>query len=568
MKNFAFLPLALLVSACAVGHSDSAEVTIYPAQTVVTVDGSNPVAEAITLRDDKIVGVDSLANLEKQFPKAALNQQYAHSVIIPGLIDPHVHMTLGAMMYGLDWVPPWDMVHPNGVIAGLPSKIELLQSIKTFSSQKPGDTPLILYGYHNLVQGDISKTDLDAISNTRPIILWHYSGHDFYMNTNALELFNITADLHGTYEGVAIDKDGNLTGRIFKDAVEPLLPKIAPYLLNPAHIEKGFNGFETILARGGVTTIAEMGYGIFGREFENKVLARHYSADDPYALYLVPEHRAFSREFGKDSAAKMVEFAETDTRILPQVKLFTDAAFYSQTMKLAAPGYLSGQSKGTDGLWVTQPADLPELMARYWDAGLDIHIHSNGDAAQDSTLAAFARQSEGKDGQRLIIEHAGLITPTQMAKTSELGIGISAASHYVNFMGQDYKPVIEEKADYITPLASAFGAGLRVTVHSDAPLAPPMPLLAAGRHMTRATREGGISTPREKLTADQALRAITIEAAWSLGLEDEIGSIEVGKQANFTIVGVNPLILPGESWGAIPIKGVMLKGVPHELNEK
>jgi len=324
------------------------------------------------------------------------------------------------------------------------------------------------------------------------------------MNTNALELFNITADLHGTYEGVAIDKDGNLTGRIFKDAVEPLLPKIAPYLLNPAHIEKGFNGFETILARGGVTTIAEMGYGIFGREFENKVLARHYSADDPYALYLVPEHRAFSREFGKDSAAKMVEFAETDTRILPQVKLFTDAAFYSQTMKLAAPGYLSGQSKGTDGLWVTQPADLPELMARYWDAGLDIHIHSNGDAAQDSTLAAFARQSEGKDGQRLIIEHAGLITPTQMAKTSELGIGISAASHYVNFMGQDYKPVIEEKADYITPLASAFGAGLRVTVHSDAPLAPPMPLLAAGRHMTRATREGGISTPREKLTADQA----------------------------------------------------------------
>jgi len=91
-------------------------VTIYPAQTVVTVDGSNPVAEAIALRDDKIVGVDSLANLEKQFPKAALNQQYAHSVIIPGLIDPHVHMTLGAMMYGLDWVPPWDMVHPNGVI--------------------------------------------------------------------------------------------------------------------------------------------------------------------------------------------------------------------------------------------------------------------------------------------------------------------------------------------------------------------------------------------------------------------------------------------------------------------
>ena len=567
MKTYAVLPIILLLSACGASHSDSEGVRIFPAQTVVTVDAANPTAEAVAIRDDIIIGVDSLANLERQFPKAQIDEKYGSAVIIPGLIDPHVHMTLGAMMYGLDWVPPWDMQHPNGVIEGLGNKTKLLQSIKSFSLQNSGDNPLILYGYHNLVQGDITKTDLDAISNTRPIILWHYSGHDFYMNSKALELFEITSDLHKTYEGVAVDAAGNLTGRIYEDAVAPLLPKLGPYLLNPKHIQKGFNGFESILTRGGVTTAAEMGYGIFGREFENQVLDAHYNHEDPYTLYLVPEHRAFQREFGDDSAAKIVELSKTDPRILPQVKLFSDAAFYSQTMKLAAPGYLSGQSKGTDGLWVTEPADLPELMARYWDAGLDIHIHSNGDAAQNSTLASFARQSEGEDGQRLIIEHAGLITPAQMSKASELGIGISAASHYVNYMGQDYRPVIAEKADYITPLASAFEAGLRVTVHSDAPLAPPMPLLAAGRHMTRATREGGISTPSEKLTAEQALRAVTIEAAWSLGLEDEIGSIEVGKRANFTIVGVNPMILPGESWGAIPIKGVMLDGVAHDLGE-
>jgi len=567
MRKYILLPAALLLSACAADHSASTGVTIYPAQSVVTVDPSNPAAEAIALRDGKIIGVNSLAALQKQFPKAPMDSRYGQSIILPGLIDPHIHMTLGAMMYGLDWVPPWDMVHPDGLISGINNKTELLQSIEDFSSQKIDDSPLILYGYHNLVQGDIVKADLDAISNTRPIIIWHYSGHDFYMNSKALELFEITPALHETYEGVAIDEGGNLTGRIYEDAVAPLLPKLAPYLLNPQHIEKGFNGFETVLARGGVTTVAEMGYGIFGRTFENQVIDAHYDENDPYALYLVPEHRAFSREFGKESAAKMVEFSEADPRILPQVKLFTDAAFYSQTMKLAAPGYLSGQSKGTDGLWVTKPEDLPDLMAQYWDAGLDIHIHSNGDAAQTSTLAAFAQQSEGKTGQRLIIEHAGLITPPQMATASELGIGISAASHYVNFMGEDYKPVIAEKAEYITPLASAFEAGLRVTVHSDAPLAPPMPLLAAGRHMTRATREGGISTPSEILSAEQALRAVTIEAAWSLGLEDEIGSIEVGKRANFTIVGVNPMILPGESWGAIPIRGVMIDGIAHNLDE-
>lgn len=567
MKHSALLSLAILLTACAAENSDSLGVKIYPAQAVLTVDAVNSISEAIAIKDDKIIGVDSLANLEQQFPKATVDNQYARSVVLPGLIDPHVHMTLGAMMYGLDWVPPWDMPHPNGIISGLSNKSELLQSIERFSSQKNDDSPLILYGYHNLVQGDITKTDLDAISDQHPIIIWHYSGHDFYMNSKALELFKITPELHKTYEGIALDEAGNLTGRVFEDAVAPLLPRLAPYLLNPNHIEKGFNGFETLLKRGGVTAVAELGYGIFGRQFEDQVISAHYDETDAYALYLVPEHRAFNGEFGEESAEKIVEFAANNPRILPQVKLFTDAAFYSQTMKMAPPGYLSGQSKGTDGLWVTQPNDLPGLMKQYWDAGLDIHIHSNGDAAQESTLAAFSQQSDGKAGQRLIIEHAGLITPSQMEKASNLGIGISAASHYVNFMGQDYRPVIADKVDYITPLASAFEAGLSVTLHSDAPLAPPMPLLAAGRHMTRATREGGISTSSEKLTAEQALRAITIEAAWSLGLEDEIGSIEVGKRANFTIVGVNPMILPGESWGAIPIKGVMLDGISHDLGE-
>lgn len=565
MKHIAFLTSALIFAACDTTEPDGT--IIYPAQTIVTVDKYQPTAEAVAVRNGEIVGVGKLTSLQSQFTSAPIDSQFEGKILIPGLIDPHIHMTLGAMMYGLDWVPPWDMPHPDGLVEGIANKTDLLQRIAEKAAQRTDASPLILYGYHNLVQGDVDRTDLDGISDSRPIIIWHYSGHDFYMNTPALELFEITADLHETYEGVALDASGELTGRIYEDAVAPLLPKLGPYLLNPAHIEKGFNGFEKLLAEGGVTTVAEMGYGIFGRSLEDNFLSQHYTNDDTYNLYLVPEHRAFAREFGEDSAQIIVDMAAADPRILPQVKLFTDAAFYSQTMKLAAPGYLSGQSAGTDGLWVTPPEDLPDLIARYWDNGLDIHIHSNGDAAQDSTLAAFAQQTDGKAGQRLIIEHAGLITPPQMEKAAELGIGISAASHYVNFMGTDYRPVIEDKADFITPLASALSAGLRVTLHSDAPLAPPMPLVAAGRHMTRATREGGVSTPDERLNAEQALRAVTLDAAWSLGLEDKIGSIEVGKQADFTVLSVNPMDLPGESWGAIPVTGVILKGVPQNKIE-
>jgi len=139
MKISNLLPLALLLSACRADQSETIDVTIYPARAVVTVDASNPSAEAIAIRDDKIIGVNSLANLQRQFPNAPLDSRYGQSVIIPGLIDPHVHMTLGAMMYGLDWIPPWDMPHPNGLITGISNKTELLQSIKDFSLQKTDD---------------------------------------------------------------------------------------------------------------------------------------------------------------------------------------------------------------------------------------------------------------------------------------------------------------------------------------------------------------------------------------------------------------------------------------------
>jgi len=114
---------------------------------------------------------------------------------------------------------------------------------------------------------------------------------------------------------------------------------------------------------------------------------------------------------------------------------------------------------------------------------------------------------------------------------------------------------------YMTPLASSFNAGLPTTMHSDAPLAPPSPLTAASVHMTRSTREGGVSTPSEKLTPEQALRAITLDAAWSLGLEDEIGSIEIGKRADFTVLSQNPLETKPENWPDIKVWGVVLDGV-------
>jgi len=373
-----------------------------------------------------------------------------------------------------------------------------MAKIAEFEAIAP-DGPLILYGYHNLVQGDLTRQDLDTISAARPVYIWHFSGHDFYLNSAAIKHSKLTPALADEFHGIGLDDAGELNGRIYEDAALALFQTIGPILLAPAHIKKGW-----------VTTVAEMGYGIFGRALEDNYTKTYYTDEDNYRLYQVPEHRAFTQEFGADAVAQIQTLSADKTRN-PQVL----------------------------------------VMKPYWEAGLDIHIHSNGDAAQDSTLGAFSKMEPGETGQRLIIEHGGLFRPDQITKAAELGIGISAASHYVKYMGQDYEEAIGEKTEFITP---------HTTLHSDAPLAPPQPLKAASVHMTRETRQGGVSNPNEKLTPEQALKAITLGAAWSLGLDDEIGSIEAGKRADFAILESNPLTTAPESWPDIKVWGVMLGG--------
>jgi len=549
--------------------SAPSNITVYSAKNIITVNPDMPIAQAVAIdKGGRIAGLGTLAELKAVHEGASIDRRFEDKTITPGLIDPHVHMTLGAMMYGLDFVPPWDMETPKGTVKGLPNKSALLAKIAEFEATAL-DGPLFLYGYHNLVQGDLTRQDLDEISTTRPIFIWHYSGHDFYLNSAAIDWAKLTPALADKYHGIGLDENGALNGRIYEDATLALFGTIGPVLLAPDHIKKGFEGYEKIFARSGVTTVAEMGYGIFGRALEDHYINTYYTDEDNYNLYLVPEHRAFTQEFGAQALAKMQEMSADKTRnppVLNQVKLFTDAAFYSQTMKMSDPGYIGGQSKGTTGLWVTQPNDLADVMRPYWAAGMDIHIHSNGDAAQDATLGAFAEMEGGGRQQRLIIEHGGLFRPDQIERAAQLGIGISAASHYVKYMGADYEDAIGEKTAFITPLASALKAGMRATIHSDAPLAPPQPLKAASVHMTRETRQGGVSNPNEKLTHHQALKAITLDAAWSLGLDKEIGSIEIGKRADFAILDANPMVTAPKDWPDIEVWGVMLGGDIRPVN--
>ena len=540
---------------------------IYAGADILTMAGNDVRPEAVVVRDGRIAGVGALEVLVAANPDAIVDNTFAGKTLLPGLIDPHMHVLLGAMMYGQAFAPPWPMAMPGDAMAGYQGRDAFLARVAEIVADAPPDgSPIIVYGYHNLVQGNLDRRDLDRIVSDRPLLVWHYSGHDFYLNSAALTAIGATPETLESFHGVGYLVDGSLNGRIYEDAAFLVVDKMSDALFGQEVLQRGIDKYFEIMRQSGITTAADLGYGIFGRALENQIISMVWAPERTgFNLYLVPEYRAMRREFGDDAPQAILELVSGErpapARVLPSVKFFTDAAYYSQTMRLSPPGYLAGQSEGTSGLWVTEPDALVPTLQPIVDAGLGIHIHSNGDAAQAATLAALANlRATGFTG-KFVIEHGGLFSPEQAVLAGRLNAMVSVASHYVHYMSTIYaEPLGHTRADWITPVGSLSRAGSIIALHSDAPLAPPDPLRAGSVHMTRETREGGIYVASEALTPQQALEAVTINAAYILGLQQEIGTIEAGKRADFTILEANPLELAAQDWPEIGVWGVVLNG--------
>lgn len=467
------------------------------------------------------------------------------------------------------------MATPQGLTRGYGSPEAFRARLDEIVVEAPGDnSPIVVYGFHNLVQGALDRKLLDEVAPDRAMFVWHYSGHDFYLNSAALEMIGATPELAATFHGVALDGNGQLTGRLYEDAAMAVFARAANILFDPEKFAAGINQYFSIIRSAGVTTTADLGYGVLGLTLEDQTIAASWSmSKDGFRLYLIPEFRAMQREFDGNAPQAVRDFANGERAaaapVLPRVKFFADGAYYSQTMRLSPPGYRTGQSRGTEGLWVIEEGKIADTMRPYTEAGLSVHIHSNGDAAQTSTLDALAiLRSEGFASD-FVIEHGGLFSPEQAERAGELGASVSAASHYVYFMSERYAdPLGPARARWISPLGALSASGATVALHSDAPLAPPQPLRAAGAHITRATIEGNTYELANALTPYDALEAVTLDAARVLGLADELGSIAPGKRADFTILDANPLDWPGSEWSEIGIWGVVLDGEPRPLTDR
>jgi predicted amidohydrolase YtcJ len=216
------------------------------------------------------------------------------------------------------------------------------------------------------------------------------------------------------------------------------------------------------------------------------------------------------------------------------------------------------------------PDQQQALLESFWARGWSIHVHVNGDAGLDLVLDQIEeaqRNHPGDPQQRVILEHYGYAREDQHRRVRSLGVDVSNNAYYTHELAPIYASngLGVERAEDISPLGGLARAGVRFSFHSDYPMAPAEPLRLAWVAVNRIGSDGRTWGEDQRISIDLALRAITIEGARSLGLEDEIGSLVVGKRADFTILERDPYRVPPEELADIPIWGTVLGGRPHPI---
>jgi predicted amidohydrolase YtcJ len=550
--------------------SASGAIHVYVAKKIITMEPDRPTATAVAVQGPGIVAVGSLEEVRAELGDRAfeIDERFAGKVLLPGFIDPHLHPALAATILPLNIVSAMEWVTPRGRTLPVRGHEAFLARLRELDhSLEDEDAWLLVWGYHAPYHGGLSRADLDGISSTRPIMVWQRSVHEMYFNSAGLSELDLSAEDFAAHAQADWE-----TGHIWEAAVLELGRPMMRILASPLRYRKGLAMMSEVIHRGGLTTVGEQGFPQVSYWGELVMLHLELRGDDapyrfvlvPNAMYLLP--RNDDAAAAEQAAAAMLKRSTERIRFVKHVKYYADGAIYSQLMQMSEP-YLDGHH----GEWMMTPEKQAAVLEAFWPKGWDIHVHVNGDAGLDLVLdqiEAMQRTHPAPD-KRVVLEHYGYAREDQHRRLKALGIAVSNNAYYLHELAPIYAEsgLGPERAADISPLGGLARAGVPISFHSDFPMAPAEPLLLAWVAVNRIGSDGEVWGEDQKLALDQALRAVTLEAAWSLGLEDEIGSIAAGKKADFTILEQDPYAVNPHALKDIPIWGTVLEGTPHPIQK-
>lgn len=539
--------------------------TIFTAKEILTLDPAKPRAEAVAVVGSRILAVGSLEEL-----KAAAGDQpyfvdnrFAGKVIVPGFIAQHDHPLLAALTMTSEIISIEDWVLPTGTIPAAKNHEEYIKRL-TQANAKLADPKAVLltWGFHHYFHGKLTRADLDRISSTRPIIVWHRSAHEFIVNTAALEAFGVTAEVVAALPKSAQEQSDYKEGHFWEQGLFGVLGKFAPAVASPQRLNEGLHFVEKYLQANGVTVGCEPG-GLASKKLQDAQNAVFSDSATPFRYYFIADGKSITAAHPDDKVIpeteKLLTWGEGHTAYLPkQVKLFADGAIYSQAMQVREP-----YTDGHKGEWMMDLEFFKRSFRVYWDAGYQVHCHVNGDAGLDMVLNTLEEnmRRHPRNDHRTVIVHFAVSQKDQVARIQRLGAIVSGNPYYTTALADNYSKVGlgPERADNMVRMGDVERAAISYSYHSDMPMAPAQPLFLMHCGVNRTTQSGRVAGPDQRVSREGALKAVTIEAAHSLQMEKEIGSIVSGKLANLTVLSENPV-----TCDATRIKDIGVIGTVHE----
>ncbi|MDG0970829.1 MAG: amidohydrolase [Porticoccaceae bacterium] len=545
------------------------DLVIYTAKKIITMEPALPEATAVAVADGKIVAVGSLASLDSWIANtnSRIDRRFEDKVIMPGFIDPHVHPSLPAVLSQFAFIAPDDWSLPTGEFPGAKTPDAYIKRLKQLASEHDDKSiPFIAWGYHPLWHGILFRKELTELFPNQPVMLWHRSFHELIANDAALELLGVT-------EADMVDQP--LTnwskGHFYENGMYLLIPKM-PFIFDPARFGKGMQNFIQMVHQGGVTTVLDMGTGVFGNPDAEISLIRHTveSSQAPARVILTPIITDFiGREQTIDQALEQVDKwrSQNSPRVMfdRRFKLMIDGAIYSGLAQFKFPGYIDGH----EGVWMVSKEITQQWAQAFWDAGYQLHAHTNGDASAEVliNLLKTLQKNTPRADHRLSLEHFAYTTEDQNRQLKELGAVVSANPYYHFILSDIYSDqwLGADRGNQMVRLGSLERLGVPFAFHSDSPMAPLEPLTLVSAAVNRLTINGNQTGELERVSVDAGLRAITINAAWIMGYEDQIGSIRAGKKADFTILEADPYKVNPKRIKDIKIWGTVFEGTPAPL---
>ena len=542
-----------------------APTVVFVAREIITLDPSRPNVEAVAVAGDRILATGDLAHVERALAGRPfeVDRRFAEHVLVPGLINQHEHALLAAMTMLVEILSIEDWELPDRSIPRARNAAEYRTRLKRLVDQHSDpDRVFYTWGYHQLFHGELSRADLDELSSTVPIVVLQRSMHETLFNTPALERFGIDTALIASLPEAARAQTDLARGHFWEAGSMAIVRSFLGNLLAPERYAPALERVAAYWHAAGSTLVAEPG-GVVAPALlamQNQVLG---DAKTPFRMYYIVDGRTIAEgnpaEAIIEETEKLLDDATGSSRFLSkQAKLFADGAMFSQLMQMR-DGYLDGHQ----GEWIMEPEVFETAFETYWDAGYQLHVHQNGDAGLDFVLDTLEENMKRnpRDDHRTVIVHFGFSRPDQVERIAELGAIVSANPFYTVALGDRYQEVGigPARATEMVRLGDVARAGVPFSLHADMPMAPGQPLRLMWAAVNRITVDGNLVGPGQRVSPEEALRAVTIDAAYSLRLENEVGSVEPGKLANFTILADNPLTVPPQS-----IKDIAVWGTVHE----